>query len=162
MARAHTMDRYLRFTAGLVVINMMLAGCSTAPVQEHSRASIENRVAAVAHSMVGRPYHYGGDTPKGFDCSGLVYYSYARAGERVPRTSAGQRRAASWIPLKKARRGDLLFFNERGRWSSHVGIYIGNGKFVHAPSSGERVRTDRLNDPYWRRHFVSVRRFPFL
>lgn len=152
----------LAAVVGLLVVNGLLAGCAGTPARESARVSVAERVVDAARSMVGHPYHYGGDTPKGFDCSGLVYYSFARAGERVPRTTGAQRRAATWVSLKNIHRGDLVFFRERGRSSSHVGIYVGHGRFVHAPETGERVRTDRLSDPYWRRHFVSVRRFPFM
>jgi len=162
MTKTAMIRPYLPALIGLVILNVLLVGCSSAPIREHPQASVADRVVDVAHSMVGRPYHYGGDTPKGFDCSGLVYYSYARAGETVPRTTTGQRHVANWVSIRKIQKGDLLFFKERGRSSSHVGIYIGHGMFVHAPSSGERVRIDRLNNPYWRRHFVSVRRFPFM
>ncbi len=147
---------------GLLAANTLLAGCASAPPRASAPQSLAQRVVQVARSMIGHPYRYGGDTPRGFDCSGLVYYSFEHAGERVPRTTAAQRRAAMWVSVKHIRKGDLIFFKERGRSSSHVGIYIGHGKFVHAPSTGERVRTDRLSNPYWRQHFVSVRRFPFM
>ncbi len=154
--------RYLITIFGLVVVNALLAACSTAPVRGNTSAAIANRVVTVARRMVGRPYRYGGDTPGGFDCSGLVYYCYEQAGEPVPRTTAAQRRDAHWESIRNIHKGDLIFFKERGISSSHVGIYIGHGMFVHAPTTGQRVRIDRINDPYWRRHFVSVRRFPFM
>lgn len=115
------------------------------------------RAARYAAKMVGTPYRYGGSRPStGFDCSGLVQYSFHRAGLIIPRSTTGQRRAS--IRVSHARKGDLLFFDEEGRRNSHVGIYLGNGRFVHAPSSGERVRVDRLSSPYWRRHLSEIRR----
>ena len=81
--------------------------------------------------MIGKPYRFGGATPAGFDCSGLVQFSYRQAGLALPHNT-------------EARRGDLAFFDEEGKKSSHVGIYLGDGRFVHAPSSGKVVRSDFL------------------
>ena len=162
MKKTMSKRRCLLTLVGLALMNALLGACSTAPVREDNSAAIANRVVAVARRMVGRPYRYGGDTPRGFDCSGLVYYCYEQAGERVPRTTAAQHRDGLWESIRNIRKGDLIFFKERGISSSHVGIYIGHGLFVHAPTTGQTVRIDRINNPYWRRHFVSVRRFPFM
>lgn len=122
-------------------------------------ASAADRAAAHAAKMVGKPYRYGGDSPAtGFDCSGLVQFSYKQAGEIVPRTTDDQRRRSRPVRLSELRRGDLLFFDQEGRKSSHVGIYLGGNRFVHAPSSGKRVRSDRLDGPYWRKHLSEARR----
>jgi cell wall-associated NlpC family hydrolase len=107
--------------------------------------------------MVGVPYRYGGFTPKGFDCSGLVYYSYQKAGLTVPRTSAEQFKTANPVDLDDVRPGDLLFFARR-RSVDHVAIYLGNNQFVHAPSTGKRVSVTRMSDPYYRDHFVAAGR----
>ncbi len=155
-------QRRLQVLAALALLTLFLAGCSTEPVRVAGPAAIARRVVHVAKEMVGRPYRYGGDTPHGFDCSGLVYYCYEQAGEQIPRTTAAQHRDGLWESIRNIRRGDLVFFRERGISSSHVGIYIGHGEFVHAPTTGQSVRIDRLSNPYWRRHFVSVRRFPFM
>lgn len=108
--------------------------------------------------MVGKPYRYGGESPSaGFDCSGLVHFSFRQAGIKVPRSTHEQLRASS--PVKGSMRpGDLLFFDQEGKKKSHVGIYLGNGRFVHAPSSGKRVRTDTLDSKYWKKHLAEVRR----
>lgn len=108
--------------------------------------------------MVGTPYRYGGNSPKGFDCSGLVQYSYARAGARLPRSTQAQRAHSHPVSQRQLRRGDLLFFNQDGKRASHVGIYLGNSRFVHAPSRGKSVYVAELDDPYWRRHFNEARR----
>jgi cell wall-associated NlpC family hydrolase len=108
--------------------------------------------------MVGVEYRYGGDHPsEGFDCSGLVYYAYTSNGHAVPRTSQAQFEAARKIPLAEAAEGDLLFFRDQAKLS-HVGIYLGDGRFVHAPSSGDTVRVANIDAPYYQRHFVAAGR----
>jgi cell wall-associated NlpC family hydrolase len=144
-----------RIVAGLM--SLALAACASAPVArvDPSRAA----AADYALKMVGTPYRFGGSTPaKGFDCSGLVQYSFRQAGVALPRDTEQQRRASASIRVASLRRGDLLFFNEGWRRNSHVGIYLGNGKFVHAPSSGGHVRTERLDSPYWSKHLSEARR----
>ena len=144
---------------GLLLASALLSACSSAPPKEETASTTAIKAGNTAVSMLGKPYRYGGYSPKGFDCSGLVYYSYSRAGIQVPRSSEGQRKAARPVPSNHLRKGDLLFFDQDGKRSSHVAIYVGDGNFVHAPSSGKRVRIDRLRDDYWKKHFVDARRF---
>lgn len=143
-----------------VVAATLIAGCASAPPQRHAPApAAAERAAANALKLVGAPYRYGGASPRrGFDCSGLVQYSYRRAGVSLPHNTERQRRLSRPIRRADLRRGDLVFFNEEGKKNSHVGIYVGRGRFVHAPSSGERVREDRLDSPYWRKHLSDTRR----
>ena len=108
--------------------------------------------------MVGRPYKFGGASPSGFDCSGLVLYSYKLAGLSLPRDTEHQRQASRIVRVSSLRRGDLLFFDQQGKKNSHVGIYLGDGQFVHAPSSGKHVRKDTLDAPYWKKHLSEARR----
>ena len=108
--------------------------------------------------MVGKPYKYGGSSPKGFDCSGLVQYSYRQAGVALPHNTDQQRSGSRAVKVADLRRGDLLFFNQQGKKYGHVAIYTGNGAFVHAPSSGKSVRSDRLDNPYWKKHLSEARR----
>jgi cell wall-associated NlpC family hydrolase len=109
--------------------------------------------------MVGKPYRFGGASPsRGFDCSGLVQYSYAHAGLKLPHNTDAQWRLSKPIGRAQLRRGDLIFFDEKGGRNSHVGIYLGDGTFVHAPSSGKTVRRDRLDSPYWQKHLSALRR----
>ncbi len=141
---------------------LMLAGCASAPPVErvHAGADAAQRAAQQAAKMVGRPYRYGGASPSsGFDCSGLIYFSFRQVGIRLPRSTEDQLRASSAVSMSELRRGDLLFFDQEGKKNSHVGIYLGGGKFVHAPSSGKHVRTDELASAYWRRHLSEARRF---
>ena len=117
-----------------------------------------NQVAGLAMRMVGVPYRYGGADPKdGFDCSGLVYYTYTMNGYAVPRTAQDLFKAARKISLDDAIQGDLVFFQDQAKLS-HVGIYLGDGRFVHAPSSGDAVSVASLATPYYQRHLVAVGR----
>ena len=111
----------------------------------------DNRLAAqIAASMIGAPYRPGGESPAvGFDCSGLVRYCYRLQGIDLPRTVAAQRAVVQPVTGDRLAVGDLLFFRI-GTRVSHVGIYYGDGQFVHAPSSGKAVMRSRLDDPYWR------------
>jgi cell wall-associated NlpC family hydrolase len=144
----------------LAIAFFALTGCASAPPAPITApGGSGDRAAAHAAKMVGKPYRYGGESPSsGFDCSGLVHYSFRQAGVSVPRSTAAQLRASQ--PVRgNLRRGDLVFFDQEGKKRSHVGIYLGNGRFVHAPSSGKRVRTDSLDSRYWKKHFDEARRF---
>lgn len=141
----------------------LLAACSTHPPvkpSEGGRHPSESSRSAADHAlrMVGKPYRYGGNTPAGFDCSGLVQYSYKQAGLRAPRSTTGLRYQSRPISPKDLRRGDLLFFNQEGKKLSHVGIYVGQNRFVHAPSRGKSVYVANLSDNYWAKHFAEARR----
>lgn len=119
-----------------------------------------NDVLMRALGLVGTPYRYGGNTPEGgFDCSGLVTYVFRDVLDlRLPRTSRelAEVQGPKIAPAALAA-GDLVFFGSRGS-VSHVGIYVGEGRFVHAPSSGGTVRLDHLDGPYWRDHYSGARR----
>ena len=120
--------------------------------------TIGEKAAFTAVSMIGRPYKYRGNSPAGFDCSGLVQYSYLAAGLDVPHGTKALK--AITLPIgENMQTGDLLFFNERGKAYSHVGIYLGGDTFVHAPGTGGQVETGSLEDPHWKSSFVEARRF---
>ena len=119
-------------------------------------AALGARAAALASSFVGVPYRYGGDTPSGFDCSGLVYYVYSELGLSVPRTAAQQRSAAHHVPEQSLAPGDLVFFYTP---EDHVGIYLGNGEFVHAPATGRSVERARLDQPFFIMGYAGGGRF---
>lgn len=113
-----------------------------------------NAVLMRALSLVGTPYRYGGSTPAGgFDCSGFVGYVFRDTLDvRLPRTSqelAAWQGSRSSVPRDRLAAADLVFFGSGGN-VSHVGIYVGEGRFVHAPGTGDSVRLDRLDGPYWR------------
>ena len=106
------------------------------------------------------PYRYGGNTPKGgFDCSGLIVYVYNKAaGVKLPRTIQLMSTKGQSIDGQPPAPGDLVFFNTTGEKYSHAGIYVGQGRFVHAPSAGGTVRLDYITSPYWAAKFTEARR----
>jgi len=130
------------------------------PVVAPEDPAAANAVLMRAISLVGTPYRYGGNTPEsGFDCSGLVNYVYRDMLDlQLPRTS---RALAEWqgprIATDRLAAADLVFFGN-GDAVSHVGIYVGEGRFVHAPSSGGTVRLDRIDGIYWRDHYSGAKR----
>lgn len=148
---------------------LTLAGCSTAPPSRTatgapmgpSRLTLDeaNDVTLYAISLVGTPYRYGGNTPAaGFDCSGLIGYVYkSQAGLPAPRTVAALDHWGQAVPADAVRTGDLVVFAPRGT-ATHAGIYVGEGRFVHAPSTGGEVRLDLLSSSYWSRQPTVFRR----
>ena len=152
----------------VAILSFLMACASTPEAAERETAGFSDNVRAdevtaqraanYAQNMVGKPYRYGGNSPSGFDCSGLVQYSYSRAGLPIPRTTKSQRKSGVAVGSQSLRAGDLIFFDQEGRKSSHVGIYIGDGRFVHAPSSGKKVRVDKLDKKYWKKHYDGARR----
>jgi cell wall-associated NlpC family hydrolase len=113
----------------------------------------------LAQAQLGIPYRYGGDSPRGFDCSGLVRYVHALEGVSVPRTAAGQMLAAQRVPLDALAPGDLLFFASDGTQVDHVGIYAGDRRFLHAPRTGRPVGYDRLDDDWYAPRLRAAGRF---
>ena len=130
---------------------------------------VSNRVEATASQLVGGalsflgvPYRRGGSSAEtGFDCSGFVRAIYQQtAGLLLPRRASEQAAATEKIDKTELKPGDLVFFNTMRRAFSHVGIYVGNGKFVHAPKPGGEVRVEDLGASYWAKHFDGARRVP--
>jgi cell wall-associated NlpC family hydrolase len=143
-------------------ICLLFAGCVTPQPLRHIggySVSVGEKAADTARSLVGKPYKNKGDSPEGFDCSGLVRYSYLIAGMDVPHGTTALRQQTHPVLARDFRKGDLVFFTQLGKKYSHVGIYIGNNRFVHAPSSGKSVRIDNLTDSYWKKYFLGARRF---
>jgi cell wall-associated NlpC family hydrolase len=116
-------------------------------------------IAALAATLVGTPYHFGGADEAGFDCSGLTLYVHERFGITIPRTAAEQQRGAQSVPLEQLRPGDLVFFRVRARHVDHVGVYAGDGRFIHAPHAGVAVSAADLRTGYYARHLVGAGRF---
>jgi cell wall-associated NlpC family hydrolase len=148
----------------------LLTACATAPKPQSSPASnypsapisgAASDLAFRALGLVGTPYLSAGSDPRiGFDCSGFVVYVYRDVfGLRLPRTTSAQYAMNLPSPRRGAlRTGDLLFFDTGGNGISHVGIYVGEGRFVHAPNHGGRVRLDQLEDHYWKDRYRGARR----
>lgn len=152
----------------LLVLATLLVACAPfqrdAPVEspgEGPSAASSTPGAAVllaAESRIGSPYRYGGSGPDAFDCSGLVAYAYGQAGIWVPRTVAQQYALARPVPRDELRPGDLVFFRLSGHTVSHVGIYAGDDRFVHAPQTGGQVRMASLEDEWYRRRYAGAGR----
>jgi cell wall-associated NlpC family hydrolase len=160
------------FGATLLALSLLVTACTpfrpglpSAPATGESASLSQQGVGAViarqALAQVGTPYRYGGTDPqRGFDCSGLVNYVHAREGIGVPRTAAAQFAAARKVDPDLLRAGDLVFFRlvPGSREVTHVGIYTGQRRFVHAPQSGRNVGEASLDDPYYRERFAGAGR----
>lgn len=151
---------------------LLLAACAGTPPSRHGNlprtpgkpmtdpsAGLEE-ISIQAMSLVGTPYRYGGNTPdSGFDCSGLVRYVVGRAANvNLPRTTEAMGTRGSALDRSEVASGDLVFFNTTGRANSHVGIYVGQNRFVHAPSSGGTVRLEDMGKSYWASRYNGARR----
>jgi len=129
--------------------------------QRPRQVTSAQRAIWVAQKQLRIPYLWGGTSPKtGFDCSGLVQYSYKKNNIRLPRTAAQQYAATKPVHPKAAKSGDLVFFRNTGkrRGITHVGLYLGNGKFIHAPRKGKTVEIAKVSHKYWGKHIAGYRR----
>lgn len=139
---------------------LLAVGCLPAarPPMDTRLLDAGEKASRIASDMLGRPYRYNGNSPAGFDCSGLIQYSYRQAGVELPRGTRALWDITESIRLDSVRRGDLLFFDEQGRVASHVGMAIAQDAFIHAPSTGGAVRREYIGDPYWKKSFRDARR----
>jgi cell wall-associated NlpC family hydrolase len=149
----------LTFALSAIVFACACAGPATAdarhgPFHAVPKRTIGQRAATIAVKEVGVPYRWGGASPAGFDCSGLVYWTYARLGITLPHSSYALYDQGRRVARSRMKAGDLLFFSGLG----HVGIYIGRGRMVHAPHSGTRVQIVRLRSSSYGARIVGVRR----
>lgn len=117
------------------------------------RQSAADRAAVAAVRQVGVPYRYGGSTSSGFDCSGLVYFAYSKVGVQLPRTTGALWQHLSPVAPGDLQVGDVLFFDIEGKMS-HVGLYLGDERFVHAPSSGKEVSIASLSSGYYEKALI--------
>ena len=139
---------------GCLVGVLLISGCAAGlRTNDSDMSRARQQVIDAARTMNKMPYRYGGNSPRtGFDCSGLVQFAAARAGAQVPRDTRSQYSALARI--KKARPGDVLFFAIDARPVSHVGIYTGRGRMIHAPGQGRVVSEVNVMHPYWQDRFV--------
>jgi len=145
-----------RIFALAITVLSLAAGCASQPAADDRRARAVppgDRAAAIALDQVGTPYRYGGNSPSGFDCSGLVHYAWRQAGRSLPRTTTQLWRATSPVGREELVRGDLLFFRIEGKMQ-HVGLYVGGRRFVHAPSSGRTVTVESIDAPFYSDAFI--------
>jgi cell wall-associated NlpC family hydrolase len=145
--------------AAALLAAALLAGCATHPPAVPAPSDEGATIAAAAAALIGRPYQFGGADAGGFDCSGLARYAHERVGLVIPRTAAEQQRAARPVPLAQLAPGDLVFFHIRRRGIDHVGIYAGEGRFIHAPRAGQAVAYADLSRGFYARHLRSAGRF---
>ncbi|MGN1402095.1 MAG: C40 family peptidase [Bacillus sp. (in: firmicutes)] len=136
-----------------VVLFSGLAGS----METQASANHRTKAANTAQKHVGVKYKWGGTTVKGFDCSGLVQYSFRNAGKSLPRTAALMYTKGSAVSKSKLQKGDLVFFKTNGSKVSHVGIFVGNNKFVHS-SSSKGVTVTSMNNSYWKTKYVGAKR----
>ncbi|MGC2167029.1 MAG: C40 family peptidase [Gallionella sp.] len=139
-----------------------VAGCATEGSIRPPSANTD-RLVSYARSLIGTPYKYGGNSPEhGFDCSGFVDHVFLHETNiRLPRSSLEISRRGNAVSKKNLRSGDLVFFNTLHSKFSHVGIYLGGDRFIHAPSNGGAVRVEDLQDDYWGRSYNGARRIIF-
>lgn len=128
------------------------------PLPDEQLAAPGPEALEFARKMLGTPYRYGGNDPRGFDCSGLVQYAFNLAGIKLPRSSQDIFRASQRINPQEIRPGDLVFFAISSDKVSHVGIYADRNRFIHSPSSGKGVSYARLDNPYWQKHLTGAGR----
>ena len=140
----------------------LFSGCSSVPekVSEIKPVAHQSPLIIYALSLQGIPYRYGKDSPEeGVDCSGFVKHVYEKQGITLPRTVKDMALSLPQIPKNEVHSGDLVFFNTNGNSFSHVGIYVNNDKFVHAPSQRTgKVLVSSLKNQYWHKHYIGARR----
>jgi cell wall-associated NlpC family hydrolase len=149
----------------MIILLAIQTGCAGVhPRPDFGDAPYENTpvqrgVIQTARGLLGTPYKYGGTTPAGFDCSGFVNYVYrTAAGLSLPRMTHDLVRSGKPIPAGRLQPADLVYFKIERQKPLHVGIYIGGGKFIHAPSRGGRVNIQNLGQDYWRDRYLGARR----
>jgi len=128
------------------------------PVSRDGSTTTARRVVQTAMRYIGVPYSFGGTTPDGFDCSGFVRYVFARSGVDLPRMADEQYERGQSVSVSRLQPGDTVYFTTYSSGVSHVGIYLGDGKFISSTSS-RGVVIDRLDSSYWGSRYMGARRF---
>jgi len=149
----------MKYLTGLL-LSLLLVACASTPRDTPPSSAQMNEVALYALSLADTPYRYGGSSREnGFDCSGFVQFVYLNTlGLRLPRTSAEMSHIGSHLDRNRLLPGDLVFFNTSRQAFSHVGIYVGDGRFVHSPSAGKHIHVASLSDSYWQQRYDGARR----
>ena len=149
----------------LLLLSVLLLGACASTrenVQSHQDypSATVKEIASYARGLIGTPYKYGGHSPQtGFDCSGFVDYVFRHSAHiSLPHDSRKISRHGYPVKWSELREGDLVFYDTNNSAYSHVGIYLGNNRFIHAPSSGGSVRTEDMRDAYWEKHYSGARR----
>jgi hypothetical protein len=134
---------------------------SAAQIKKTGKGDLRSELVKTARRFIGIPYRWGGTTAKnGFDCSGLTMVSYRLNGLNLPRVSRSQYKAGRWVAKSKLRPGDLVFFATKGgKRVTHVGMYAGNGEFIHAPRTGKNVRIEKLSNKFFAKTYVGGRTY---
>ena len=134
---------------------------TAARIRESGQGDLRSELVNTARRFIGIPYRWGGTTAEnGFDCSGLTMVSYRLNGLNLPRVSRNQYRAGKGVAKSDLRPGDLVFFATKGgKRVTHVGMYAGNGEFIHAPRTGKKVRMEKLSNSFFARTYVGGRTY---
>jgi len=134
---------------------------AAARIQQSGRGDLRGELVKTAKRFLGIPYRWGGTTVEnGFDCSGLTMVCYRLNGLNLPRVSRNQFQAGKWVPKAQLRPGDLVFFATKGgKRVTHVGMYIGDGKFIHAPRTGKTVRIEKLSNSFFAKTYMGGRTY---
>lgn len=157
-----TISRKRRSVTLAMVAALLLAACSGPSLRKSPEGSAQgNEVALYAMGLIGTGYRFGGKNPQaGLDCSGMVSYVFREAaGYKVSGSAADIARQGKEIDKEDLSPGDLVFFNTLNQSFSHVGIYIGDGRFIHAPSTNGKVRIERMDNKYFAKRFEMARSF---
>jgi cell wall-associated NlpC family hydrolase len=145
---------FMAVVAAALLLAGLAGGCGLGKPSRLGSAAAQE-----ARRHLGSPYKLGGLEPSGFDCSGLAYYVYHRLGLELPRSAAEQAVVGRKVRRNRLQAGDLVFFSTgRGREVTHVGIYLGGRKFIHAPGQGKTVTVSKLDSDYYSRNYHSARR----
>ncbi len=140
----------------LMLVNASVFAATTKPTTVKKDVKTDT-IIKTAEKYLKTPYKFGGDSPKGFDCSGFTKFVYEKHGKKLPRLADVQYKQGKVIARSKLKPGDLVFFTTYEPGASHVGIYYGNGKFIHA-SSSRGVMISRLDETYWKPRYLGARR----
>ncbi len=152
-------DRYTQNAKG-VTLTFLETKAPALAITTTLQNTLTQAVLMQAMQLEGVRYRYGGNAPEtGFDCSGFVHYVFHQAAKiQLPRTTGGLSRMGQHVLPADLQAGDLVFFNTRNSANSHVGIYLGQGDFIHAPHAGQTVKIENMETGYWQQHYNGAQR----